>query len=330
MPTVCVKVYYDADASLDPLKDKTVAVIGYGSQGRAQALNLRDSRVRVIIGLRGEGRSFEQARADGFDPISIDEAAELADVILFLIPDVPMAELYRNNVEPHLKRGKTLVFAHGYNVHFGRIKAPEYVNVVLVAPKSPGPLLRQKFIEGRGVPALIAVHNDATGDAKQIALAIARAIGCTRAGVIETTFAEETETDLLGEQAVLVGGVMELIRKGFEVLVEHGYQPELAYFEVCNELKLIVDLIYSGGLTGMLNSVSDTAKFGGLTVGPKIIDERVKENMRRALSSIKSGEFERSWTGNPKAYEELRRLMAAIESHPIESVGRSLRAKGIL
>jgi ketol-acid reductoisomerase len=324
------KIYYDADASLEPLRVKTIAVIGYGSQGRAQALNLRDSGLRVVVGLRSEGRSYEVAEAEGFEPVPIEVAAEKGDVILMLIPDVPMADVYSRYVEPHLKPGKTLVFAHGYNVHFGRIRPPKDVNVVLVAPKSPGPLLRQKFLEGKGVPALVAVHNDATGDAKSIALAIAKGLGCTRAGVIETTFAEETETDLLGEQAVLVGGVMELIKKGFEVLVENGYQPELAYFEVCNELKLIVDLIYSGGLMGMLRAVSDTAKYGGLTVGPRIVDEHVKENMRRALRAIRSGEFERSWTGNPKAYEELERLMRELEQHPLEKVGRELRAKGLL
>jgi ketol-acid reductoisomerase len=324
------KIYYDADASLEPLRVKTIAVIGYGSQGRAQALNLRDSGLRVVVGLRSEGRSYEVAEAEGFEPVPIEVAAEKGDVILMLIPDVPMADVYSRYVEPHLKPGKTLIFAHGYNVHFGRIRPPKDVNVVLVAPKSPGPLLRQKFLEGKGVPALVAVHNDATGDAKSIALAIAKGLGCTRAGVIETTFAEETETDLLGEQAVLVGGVMELIRKGFEVLVENGYQPELAYFEVCNELKLIVDLIYSGGLTGMLRAVSDTAKYGGLTVGPRIVDEHVKENMRSALRAIKSGEFERSWTGNPRAYEELERLMKELEQHPLERVGRELRAKGLL
>jgi ketol-acid reductoisomerase len=324
------KIYYDADASLEPLRGKTIAVIGYGSQGRAQALNLRDSGLRVVVGLRSEGRSYEVAKADGFEPVPMEVAAERGDVILMLVPDVPMAEVYSRYVEPHLKPGKTLVFAHGYNVHFGRIRPPKDVNVVLVAPKSPGPLLRQKFLEGKGVPALLAVHNDATGEAKSIALAIAKGLGCTRAGVIETTFAEETETDLLGEQAVLVGGVMELIKKGFEVLVENGYQPELAYFEVCNELKLIVDLIYSGGLMGMLRAVSDTAKYGGLTVGPRIVDEHVKENMRRALRAIRSGEFERSWTGNPRAYEELERLRRELEQHPLEKVGRELRAKGLL
>jgi ketol-acid reductoisomerase len=324
------KIYYDADASLEPLRGKTIAVIGYGSQGRAQALNLRDSGLSVVVGLRSEGRSYEVAKADGFEPVPMEVAAERGDVILMLVPDVPMAEVYSRYVEPHLKPGKTLVFAHGYNVHFGRIRPPKDVNVVLVAPKSPGPLLRQKFLEGKGVPALLAVHNDATGEAKSVALAIAKGLGCTRAGVIETTFAEETETDLLGEQAVLVGGVMELIKKGFEVLVENGYQPELAYFEVCNELKLIVDLIYSGGLMGMLRAVSDTAKYGGLTVGPRIVDEHVKENMRRALRAIRSGEFERSWTGNPRAYEELERLMRELEQHPLEKVGRELRAKGLL
>ncbi|MEN3048244.1 MAG: ketol-acid reductoisomerase [Candidatus Caldarchaeales archaeon] len=324
------RVHYDQEVSLDPIREKTVAVIGYGSQGRAQALNLRDSGVRVVVGLRGEGRSYAQARTDGFEPVPIEEAARAGDVILMLVPDVPMAEVYRRHVEPHLRRGKTLVFAHGYNVHFGRIRTPPDVNVVLVAPKSPGALLRQKFVEGKGVPALVAVHNNATGDARAIALAIAKAIGCTRAGVIETTFAEETETDLFGEQTVLVGGVMELIKKGFEVLVENGYQPELAYFEVCNELKLIVDLIYSGGLTGMLRGVSDTAKFGGLTVGPKVIDEGVKQRMREALRAIRSGEFERTWTGNPRAYEELGRLMSEVEAHPIEAVGRSLRERGLL
>ena len=324
------RICYDADASLEPLRGKTIAVIGYGSQGRAQALNLRDSGLRVVVGLRSEGRSYEVAKADGFEPVPMEVAAERGDVILMLVPDVPMAEVYSRYVEPHLKPGKTLVFAHGYNVHFGRIRPPKDVNVVLVAPKSPGPLLRQKFLEGKGVPALLAVHNDATGEAKSVALAIAKGLGCTRAGVIETTFAEETETDLLGEQAVLVGGVMELIKKGFEVLVENGYQPELAYFEVCNELKLIVDLIYSGGLMGMLRAVSDTAKYGGLTVGPRIVDEHVKENMRRALRAIRSGEFERSWTGNPKAYEELERLMRELEQHPLERVGRELRAKGLL
>ncbi len=324
------RVYYDSDASLVPLQGKRVAVIGYGSQGRAQALNIRDSRIETVIGLRGEGKSYEAAVRDGFTPIPIEEAVRISDVILMLIPDVPMPETYKMYVENSLTPGKTLVFAHGYNIHYKRIVPPPYVNVVLVAPKGPGPLVRQKYLEGRGVPSLIAVHQNPTGNAKEIALAIAKAIGATRAGVIETTFQEETETDLLGEQAVLVGGVMELIKKGFEVLVENGYQPELAYYEVCNELKLIVDLIYSGGLMHMLRSVSDTAKFGGLTIGPQIIDESVKQKMQEALNRIKSGEFEKQWTGNPDAYKILEELMERTEKHPLEVVGKRLREMALI
>jgi ketol-acid reductoisomerase len=324
------RVYYDSDASLNPLSGKRVAVIGYGSQGRAQALNIRDSGIETVIGLRGEGKSYEAAVKDGFTPIPIEEAVRISDVILMLIPDVPMPETYKNYVENSLTPGKTLVFAHGYNIHYKRIIPPPYVNVVLVAPKGPGPLVRQKYLEGRGVPSLIAVHQNPTGNAKEIALAIAKAIGATRAGVIETTFQEETETDLLGEQAVLVGGVMELIKKGFEFLVENGYQPELAYYEVCNELKLIVDLIYSGGLMHMLRSVSDTAKFGGLTIGPQIIDETVKQKMQEALRRIKSGEFEKMWTGNPNAYKILEELMRKTEQHPLEVVGKRLREMALI
>ncbi|MEM0381167.1 MAG: ketol-acid reductoisomerase [Nitrososphaerota archaeon] len=324
------RVYYDSDASLNPLSGKRVAVIGYGSQGRAQALNLRDSGVETVVGLRGEGKSYDAAVRDGFTPMPIEEAVRTSDVILMLIPDVPMPETYREYVEGSLTPGKTLVFAHGYNIHFRRITPPPYVNVVLVAPKGPGPLVRQKYLEGRGVPSLIAVHQDPTGSAKEIALAIAKGIGATRAGVIETTFSEETETDLLGEQAVLVGGAMELIKKGFEALVENGYQPELAYYEVCNELKLIVDLIYTGGLMHMLRSVSDTAKFGGLTIGPQIIDESVKQKMQEALRRIRSGEFERQWTGNPDSYKILEELMKKTEQHPLEVVGKRLREMALI
>ncbi|GBC70638.1 Ketol-acid reductoisomerase (NAD(+)) [Candidatus Calditenuaceae archaeon HR02] len=324
------RVYYDSDASLTPLQGKRVAVIGYGSQGRAQALNIRDSGIETVIGLRGEGKSYEAAVKDGFTPLPIEEAVRISDVILMLIPDVPMPETYKMYIENSLTPGKTLVFAHGYNIHYKRIVPPPYVNVVLVAPKGPGPLVRQKYLEGRGVPSLIAVHQNPTGNAKEVALAIAKAIGATRAGVIETTFQEETETDLLGEQAVLVGGVMELIKKGFEVLVENGYQPELAYYEVCNELKLIVDLIYSGGLMHMLRSVSDTAKFGGLTIGPQIIDESVKQKMQEALRRIKSGEFEKLWTGNPDAYKILDKMMEKTEQHPLEVVGKRLREMALI
>jgi ketol-acid reductoisomerase len=324
------RIYYDSDASLDPLKERRVAVIGYGSQGRAQALNARDSGIDVIVGLRGEGRSYAAAVSDGFQPIPIDQAVRSSDVILMLVPDVPMKEIYREHVEYNLTPGKTLVFAHGYNIHYRRIVPPPFVDVVLVAPKAPGPLLRQKYVEGKGVPSLVAVHQDSTGHAKETTLAIAKAIGSTRAGVIETTFKEETETDLLGEQAVLVGGVMELIKKGFEVLVENGYQPELAYYEVCNELKLIVDLIYSGGLMNMLRAVSDTAKFGGLVVGPQIIDEHAKERMQAALEKIRSGEFEKMWTGNQEAYKLLAELMRKIEQHPLEVVGKRVREMALI
>lgn len=324
------KVYYDKDASLEPLHGKKISVIGYGSQGRAQALNMRDSGLDVIVGLRRGGKSWEMAVKDGFTPLPIREAAALGEVIMMLVPDVPMPTIYEKEVAEQLTNGKTLVFAHGYNVHFKRIVPPNFVDVILVAPKSPGALLRQKFLEGKGVPSLIAVYQDRSGVAKQKALAIAKAIGSTRAGVIETTFEEETETDLLGEQAVLVGGVMELIKKGFEVLIENGYQPELAYYEVCNELKLIVDLIYAGGLTNMLKGVSDTAKFGGLLVGPKIVDEHVKKNMIEALKRIKSGEFEKQWTGNPNAYQELENMMAEIEKHPLERVGKELRKLALI
>ncbi len=324
------KVYYENDASLEYLIGKKISVIGYGSQGRAQALNMRDSGLDVVIGLREGGKGWGEAIKDGFKPLPIKKAASIGDVIMMLIPDVPMPTVFNNEIVGELNNGKTLVFAHGYNIHFKRIIPPDFVDVILVAPKSPGALLRQKYLEGKGVPSLIAVYQDRSGKARQKALAIAKAIGSTRAGVIETTFEEETETDLLGEQAVLVGGVMELIKKGFEVLIENGYQPELAYYEVCNELKLIVDLIYAGGLINMLRGVSDTAKFGGLLVGPKIVDEHVKENMKKALERIKSGEFEKSWTGNPDAYQDLEKMMAQVESHPLEKVGKELRRLALI
>lgn len=319
------RIYTDRDASLDPLAGKTVAVIGYGSQGRAQALNLRDSGVEVIIGLR-RGRSWEEAERDGFRVFPVAEAVARADVILYLIPDMAQPEVWRSEVEPNLRRGMVVDFAHGFNIHFGLIRPPRSVDVVMVAPKSPGRRLREEFLRGRGVPALVAVHNNYSGRALENALAIAKGIGCTRAGVIETTFAEETETDLIGEQTVLVGGLIELLKKGFENLVEMGYQPEVAYFEVINEAKLIMDLIYERGLSGMLENVSDTAKFGGLTVGPQVIDERVRENMRRAAERVRSGEFARIWveehrTGAPN----LSRLMQQIRSHPAEAVGERLR-----
>jgi len=320
-----MKIYYEQDISLSPLEGKTIAVIGYGSQGRAQALNMRDSGVNVIVGLRKGGESWSKAEQDGFKPKTIEEASAEADIIHILIPDVKQPEVYQKQIKQHLTKGKTLGFSHGYNIHFKQIIPPKDVDVILVAPKAPGPRMRELYLEGKGTPALVAVHQNSSGKAMDTALAMAKAIGCARAGVIETTFKDETETDLFGEQAVLVGGIMELIKKGFEVLVENGYPPELAYFEVCNEMKLIVDLIYTGGLTNMLKAVSDTAKYGGLTVGHKIIDEHVRERMQEALERIRDGSFVESWTGNPEAYKILNEKMQEIANHEIEKVGEKIR-----
>jgi len=321
-----VKIYFDKDSSLDPLKEKTIAVIGYGSQGHAQAQNMKDSGLNVIIGVRPEGSSWNRAKNDGFKVYPISEAAEKADVIFMLIPDMVQPIVYRKQIEPHLSEGKTLDFAHGFNIHFKQIVPPENVDVIMVAPKSPGLRLRETYKEGFGVPALIAVYQDWSGKAKETALAVAKALGCTKAGVIETTFKDETESDLIGEQTVLVGGLIELIRKGFEVLVENGYPPELAYFEACNEAKLIMDLIYEKGIIGMLRAVSDTAKYGGLTVGPKIIDEHVKENMRKAAEYVQNGGFAEEWLEEHKSGEKrLKALMKEIEEHPLEKVGRFIR-----
>lgn len=319
------RIYRDQDASLDPLVGKTIAVIGYGSQGRAQALNLRDSGLDVIIGLR-RGRSWEEAEREGFRVYSVADAVRRSDVILILIPDMIQPEVWRSEIEPNLRRGMVVDFAHGFNIRFGLIRPPQYVDVIMVAPKAPGRKVREEFLRGRGVPALVAVENNYSGKALEYALAIAKGIGATRAGVIETTFAEETETDLIGEQTVLVGGLLELLKKGYEVLVELGYQPEVAYFEVINEAKLIMDLIYERGFTGMLESVSDTAKFGGLTVGPRVIDERVKENMRKAAERVRSGEFAREWVEEySRGAQNLKRLLDEIRSHRAEVVGSMVR-----
>lgn len=320
------KVYFDSDVSLNPLKGKTIAVIGYGSQGHAQAQNMRDSGLDVIIGLRPIGRSWNRAKEDGFEVYSISEAAEKGDVIFILIPDTVQPTVYHESIAPHLTEGKAIDFAHGFNIHFKQILPPKNVDVIMVAPKSPGPRLRETYLSGFGVPALMAVYQDCTGHAKEMALAISKALGCTRAGVIETTFKEETETDLVGEQTVLVGGLIELIKRGFEVIVEAGYPPELAYFEVCNEAKLIMDLIHQKGFTGMLKAVSDTAKYGGLTVGPKVIDDHVKENMRRVVKTVQNGDFAKEWISkSEKSKEILDALMKDIENHPIERVGRFIR-----
>ncbi|WP_083494409.1 ketol-acid reductoisomerase [Pyrodictium occultum] len=319
------RIYTERDASLDPLKDKTIAVLGYGSQGRAQALNLRDSGLDVIIGLR-PGKSWERAEKEGFKVYRVDEAVKRADVVMMLIPDMVQPEVWEKQVAPHLREGMTVDFAHGFTVHFGLIKPPEYVDVVMVAPKGPGAKVREEFLAGRGVPALLAVYQDYTGHARDTALAIAKGIGATRAGVIETTFREETETDLIGEQTVLVGGLMELIKRGFETLVELGYQPEVAYFEVLNEAKLIMDLIWRYGITGMLERVSVTARYGGLTVGPRVIDERVKENMKRAAERVRSGEFAREWVEEyRRGMPRLQSLLDEIRGHEIERVGREMR-----
>jgi len=320
------KVYFDSDVSLNILKGKALAVIGYGSQGEAQAKNLRDSGLNVIIGLRPEGKSWNRAKNDGFDVYPISEAAEKADIIFMLIPDMVQPSVYEEAVAPHLAEGKTIDFAHGFNIHFKQITPPSYVDVVMVAPKSPGPRLRETYLNGFGVPALVAVHQDYTGHAKETALAISKALGCTRAGVLETTFKDETESDLIGEQTVLVGGLIELIKKGFEVLVEAGYPPELAYFEACNEAKLIMDLIYQKGITGMLKAVSDTAKYGGLTVGPKVIDDHVKENMKRAVENVRNGTFAKEWIEeHRKGEKKLKILMQEIEEHELERVGKFIR-----
>ncbi len=321
-----VKVYYDADVSLDNLKDKTIAVIGYGIQGRAQTQNMRDSGLNVILGLRPEGSSWSRAKNDGFKVYPISEASEKGDIIHILIPDPAQPTVYKNHIAPHMEKGKTLGFAHGFNIHFKQITPPNHVNVIMLAPKGPGHMVRKTYLNGFGVPALIAVHQNPSGKAKENALAMAKAVGCTRAGVLETTFRDETESDLIGEQTVLVGGLMELIKKGFEVLVEAGYQPELAYFEACNEAKLIMDLVYQSGLTGMLKRVSDTAKYGGLAVGPKIIDDRVKENMRKAVKLVQNGKFAEEWIKEGKeGFKTLNALMKEIEEHQIEKVGKFIR-----
>jgi ketol-acid reductoisomerase len=321
-----VKIFHDKDSDLGILKGVPIAVIGYGSQGRAQALNMRDSGLEVIVGVRRDGPSWRKAQEDGFQPVTVDEAAMKGNIVHLLIPDLDQPQVYNKQIAPHLTEGKTLAVAHGYNIHFKQIVPAKNVDVIMVAPKSPGARLRELYQEGFGVPGLIAVYQDYSKKALLKALAISKAIGCTRAGVIETTFKDETESDLFGEQAVLVGGLMELIKNGFEVLVEAGYPPELAYFETCNEMKLIMDLVYYSGFGGMLRRVSDTAKFGGITVGPRVIDSHVKENMKIVLEDVRIGRFAREWTSNPeKSKLKLKELMDKIDAHMIEKVGRQIR-----
>ena len=320
------KIYYDQDADLDLLKDKTVAIVGYGIQGRGQGLCLRDSGVNVVVAELEGTPNYQQARDDGFTPVSADQAAGLADIVQILTQDHVQAKVYKDSIKPNLKKGKALCFSHGFNIRFKQIKPPKKVDVFMVAPKGPGALVRKMYKEGKGVPCLVAVHQDATGQAKQLALAYAKAIGGTRAGVIETTFAEETETDLFGEQTVLCGGVTELIKAGFDTLIEAGYQPEIAYFEVLHELKLITDLIQEVGISGMRRRVSNTACYGDLTRGPKIITEKTRRAMAKILRDVKSGKFAREWIKeNENGRPVFNELLKKGDEHKIEEVGRQLR-----
>ncbi len=320
-----VNIYYDSDADLDVLSGKKIAIIGYGSQGHAHALNLKDSGVDVRIGLR-PGKSWERAERAGLRVLSVGAAVHESDITMILINDEYQASVYKEFIQPNLKPGSALAFAHGFNIHFGQIVPPENVDVFMVAPKAPGHLVRRVFTEGQGVPCLIAIHQNPTGRAKDIALAYAKGIGSTRAGVLETSFREETETDLFGEQAVLCGGATSLVKAGFETLVAAGYQPEIAYFECLHELKLIVDLIYESGIAGMRYSVSDTAQYGDMTRGPRVIDEHVRETMRGLLREIQTGAFAKEWILENQANRPVFRAIEAQErAHPIEKVGAELR-----
>ena len=318
-------IYYDADADLKALEGKTVAVIGYGSQGRGQSLCLRDSGIHVIIGAR-PGKSFDLAKSEGMEVVSTEEAAQRGDVIQILAQDHLQAEIYEKQVAPYLTAGKALLFSHGFNIHYGLITPPADIDVLMVAPKGPGPFVRRQFEEGKGVPALIAIHQDATGNARTVGLAYAKGLGATRAAVYETNFKEETETDLFGEQAVLCGGCSELIKAGFETLTEAGYAPEMAYFECLHEMKLIVDLMYEKGITGMRAAISDTAKWGDVTVGPRIITPETRAEMKRVLAEIQSGQFAREWIQeNKDGRGRFNALLQAGKDHEIETVGETLR-----
>jgi ketol-acid reductoisomerase len=320
------KIYYDNDADLSVLKGKTIAIIGYGSQGHAQAQNLRDSGLNVIVGQRPGSKNYELAISHNFKPVSAEEAAKQADIINILLPDEVQGDVYRQHIRPNLKEGDVLMCSHGFNIHFGQVEPPPGVDALLVAPKGPGHLVRSEFEKGGGVPCLIAFSPGASETTKRIGLAYAKGIGGTRAGVIETTFAEETETDLFGEQTVLCGGVSALVKAGFETLVEAGYQPEMAYFECMHELKLIVDLFYQGGLNYMRYSVSNTAEYGDYTRGPRIVTEQTKAEMKKILQEIKSGQFAREWILENKANAPgFKAMRKADREHPLEIVGRRLR-----
>ncbi len=320
------QMFYDNDANLNALSDKIIAIIGYGSQGHAQAQNLRDSGLNVIVSEVPGSDNYKLAESHNFKPVSAKEAAEKADLIQILTQDHVQAMLYENDVKPFMKAGKTLVFSHGFNIHFGQIVPPANVDVIMVAPKGPGHLVRSEYVKGAGVPAIIAVENDTTGHAKKIALAYAKGIGATRAGVIETTFKEETETDLFGEQCVLCGGASELVKAGFDTLVEAGYQPEIAYFECLHELKLIVDLFYQGGINYMRYSVSDTAEYGDYMIGKRIITDETRKEMKKVLGEIQDGTFARNWILENQAGRPHFRAMKRIQQNArVEQVGKELR-----
>ncbi len=321
-----VKIYYDQDADLGVLQGKKIAIIGYGIQGRGQSLCLRDSGCNVVVSELEGTNNYEQAKKDGFNPVPAAEAAAIGDIIQILTQDHMQAKVYKESIKPNLKKGKALCFSHGFNIRFKQIKPPKKIDVFMVAPKGPGALVRRMYEQGKGVPCLLAVFQDATGKTKQLGLAYAKAIGATRAGVIETTFEEETETDLFGEQTVLCGGVTELIKAGFDTLIEAGYQPEIAYFEVLHELKLITDLIQEVGISGMRRRVSNTACYGDLTRGKKIITEKTRKTMKKILKDVKSGKFAREWIKeNEAGRPNFNSLLKEADNHPIEEVGKKLR-----
>ena len=320
------KIYTDKDANLKTLKDKKISIIGYGSQGHAHAQNLRDSGLKVIVGQRKGSPNYNLAVKHGFKPVSADKATQQGDLISLLIPDEVQAGVYEKEIKPHLKKGKTLLFSHGFNIHFGQVVPPKDIDVIMVAPKGPGHLVRSEYVKGGGVPCLMAIHQNPSKKAEEVALAYASGIGGGRGGVLETTFAEETETDLFGEQAVLCGGASALVKTGFETLVEAGYQPELAYFECMHELKLIVDLFYQGGLTYMRHSISNTAEFGDVTRGPRIINEDTKKEMKKILSEIQDGSFAKEWIlENKEGRPKFNALVAKDKNHQLEKVGARLR-----
>jgi ketol-acid reductoisomerase len=320
------KLYYDKDADLGLLKGKTIGIVGYGSQGHAHALNHRDSGLEVMVGLYKGSKSWDKAKADGLKVGTVQETAEASQVIMILLPDQTHRQVYEESIKKALAPGKTLMFAHGFNIHFNQVVPPPGVDVSMIAPKAPGHMMRQVYTEGSGVPALVAIHQNPSGKAKEVALAYAKGVGCTRAGVLETTFQEETETDLFGEQTVLCGGVSALVKAGFEILVEAGYQPESAYFECMHELKLIVDLMYQGGLGYMRYSVSDTAEYGDYSRGPRVIGEAVKAEMKKILGEIQNGQFAREWILENQAGRPSFLAMRQKEAgHPVEVVGKELR-----